>query len=61
MSAYTTADAALSVDLTTQVRLRLRVRNLTNRTYAVWADPFYPDQVMLGAPRSADVALNMRF
>ena len=61
LSAYTVADAALSVDLTSETRLTLRVRNLTNKTYALWSDPFYPDQVLLGAPRSFELALNAKF
>jgi iron complex outermembrane recepter protein len=58
---YTVADAALSVDLAAETKLVLRVRNLTNKTYAVWSDPFYPDQILLGAPRSVELALNAKF
>ena len=61
LSAYTVADAALSVDLATETRLTLRVRNLANKTYAAWSDPFYPDQILLGAPRSVELALNAKF
>jgi iron complex outermembrane receptor protein len=32
------------------------VRNLTNKQYAVWGDPFYPDQILLGAPRTYELA-----
>lgn len=41
--------------------LRLRVRNLFDRDYAVWGDPFYPSEVLLGEPRSIEVALSGRF
>lgn len=57
LSAYTVWDAALAVDVAPGVQLTLRGRNLSNRVYAAWSDPFYPDQVLLGAPRSYELAL----
>jgi len=42
-------------------RLTVRVRNLFDKDYAVWGDPFYPTQVLLGEPRSVEVALSGRF
>ena len=24
--------------------------NITDKRYAIWGDPFYPDQILLGAP-----------
>ncbi|RYF56009.1 MAG: TonB-dependent receptor, partial [Comamonadaceae bacterium] len=57
LSAYTAFDAALSVDVARGVQLTLRGRNLGNRVYAAWSDPFYPDQILLGAPRSYELAL----
>ena len=57
LNGYTVYDAALSVDVARDVQLTLRGRNLGNRTYAAWADPFYPDQILLGAPRSYELAL----
>ena len=38
-----------------------RVRNLANRRYAIWSDPFYPDQVLLGAPRSYELSAWVKF
>jgi iron complex outermembrane recepter protein len=35
-----------------QKRLSFRVRNLTDRCYALWGDSGYPDQIILGAPGS---------
>jgi len=61
LAAYTVADASVSVQLQPRTQLSLRVRNLADRSYAVWSDPFYPDQVLLGAPRSAELALSLRF
>jgi hypothetical protein len=27
-----------------------------HREYALWGDPFYPDQILLGAPRTYELA-----
>lgn len=63
MNAYTVADAYVFVDIpkyffpaVDQTRVTFRVRNLFNREYAVWGDPFYPDQILLGAPRTYELA-----
>jgi iron complex outermembrane receptor protein len=68
MNGYTVMDAYAFVDLpksvfasVEQTRLAFRVRNLTNRTYAVWADPGYTEQVLLGAPRSYEVSAAFKF
>ena len=44
-----------------RTRVGFRVRNVTNERYAVWGDPFYPDQILLGAPRSYEVSAALRF
>ncbi len=61
LAAYTVVDAAVAVDLQPRTQLSLRMRNLTDRTYAAWSDPFYPDQILLGAPRSMELSLRHRF
>jgi len=69
MDAYTVADAYLFVDIekslmlpnVDKARLAFRVRNLTNKAYAAFSDPGYPDQVYIGAPRSYEVALSFKF
>ena len=61
MLAYTVADAYAFVDLRKKTRLTVRVRNLTDKKYAVWGDPFYPDQILLGAPRSSEVSASIKF
>jgi iron complex outermembrane recepter protein len=61
LAAYTVADAAVSMDVRPNARLNLRVRNLADRTYAVWSDPFYPDQILLGAPRSVELSVGLKF
>ena len=43
------------------VRLTARVRNLTNVIYAQWADPGLPDQVLLGAPRTYEIAASAKW
>ncbi len=60
MLAYTVADAYASVELR-RTRLGFRVRNLTNEKYAIWGDPFYPDQILLGMPRSYEVSAALKF
>ena len=60
MKAYTVADAYAAVNVR-NARFTFRVRNLTDERYAVWGDPFYPDQILLGAPRSYEVSAALRF
>jgi iron complex outermembrane receptor protein len=71
MLAYTIVDAYTFVDLdrsllpaawnVDKTRITFRVRNLTDTKYAAWADPFYPDQILLGAPRSFEVSAAFKF
>ena len=68
MNAYTVGDAYVFVDIpksvfqaVDQTRLSFRVRNLTNKLYAAWGDPGYPDQIILGAPRSYEVAASFKW
>ena len=63
LDAYSVADAYVFVDIpksvfqaVDQTRLTFRVRNLTDKRYAIWGDPFYPDQILLGAPRTYEVS-----
>ena len=58
--AYTIGDAYAYVDVT-NLRLTLRVRNVTDKKYAIWGDPFYPDQILLGAPRSYELSAVLKF
>jgi iron complex outermembrane receptor protein len=60
MLAYTVADAFVFVDIQ-KTRVAFRVRNLTDEKYVVWGDPFYPEQVLLGAPRSYEVSASFKF
>jgi iron complex outermembrane receptor protein len=70
LNAYTTADAFAYVDIprtmvpwpaVDQTRLTFRVRNLTDKRYAIWGDPFYPDQILLGAPRTYEVSASFKW
>jgi iron complex outermembrane receptor protein len=68
MDAYTVADAYAFVGIpknffpaVEQTRLSFRVRNLTDRRYAAWGDPGYTDQIILGAPRSYEVAASFKW
>ena len=68
MDRYTTVDAYAFVDIPKSVfnsidriRLSFRVKNLTNKLYASWGDPGYADQVILGAPRSYEVAASFKW
>ncbi|MBR0817088.1 TonB-dependent receptor [Bradyrhizobium liaoningense] len=68
MNAYTIFDAYAFVDIpkayfpgVDQTRISFRVKNLTNKLYAAWGDPGYPDQIILGAPRSYEVAASFKW
>ncbi|WP_194476639.1 TonB-dependent siderophore receptor [Bradyrhizobium sp. CCBAU 53338] len=63
MNAYTIGDLYAFVDIPKAVfnavdlaRLTFRVRNFTDKRYAIWGDPFYPDQILLGAPRTYEIS-----
>ncbi|MDA9442693.1 ligand-gated channel protein [Bradyrhizobium sp. CCBAU 51745] len=63
MNAYIVGDVYAFVDIpktvfnaVDQARLTFRVRNFTDKRYAIWGDPFYPDQILLGAPRTYEIA-----
>lgn len=68
MNAYMLFDVYAFVDVPKSVfngvnetRITFRVKNLTNKLYAQWGDPGYTDQVILGAPRSYEVAASFKW
>ena len=68
MNQYTLYDAYAFVDVPKSVfngvsstRISFRVKNLTDKRYAQWGDPGYTDQVILGAPRSYEVAASFKW
>ena len=67
---YTTEDVYAYVDIPGRdvawpeiktFRITCRVRNLTNVVYAQWSDTTYPDQVLLGAPRTYEIAASAKW
>ena len=60
MRGFTTADAYANWRLP-RGDLTLRVRNLGDRLYASWSGANANRQVMLGAPRSADLTYHVKF
>lgn len=60
LHSYMTMDAWVSVPYK-QFWLTLRGRNLFDETYAVWGSNFYPNQVMIGAPRTVEFSVMARF
>ncbi|MEH2548618.1 hypothetical protein V1283_005263 [Bradyrhizobium sp. AZCC 2262] len=38
-----------------------RAKSLTNKLYAAWGDPGYTDRIILGAPRSYQVAASFKW
>jgi len=68
MDGYTIADAYAFIDIPKTVfmsvdnaRVTFRVRNLADKQYAIWADPGYPDQVILGAARTYEFGAAFKF
>jgi iron complex outermembrane recepter protein len=70
LNAYTTADAYAFLDIPGRdvampelenLRISMRVRNLTNAVYAAWSDTTYPDQILLGAPRTYEIGASARW
>jgi iron complex outermembrane receptor protein len=70
LNAYTTADVYAFLDIPGRdvampelenVRISMRVRNLTDAVYAAWSDTTYPDQILLGAPRTYEVGASARW
>ena len=67
--AYTTVDAFAFIDIPKSptfptfdnTRVTFRVRNLTDKRYATWSDPSYPDQIFLGAPRTYEIETSFKF
>ncbi len=60
MNAYTTADAYATWDVKPG-SLTLRVRNLTDKLYASWSGANANNQVMMGSPRSVEIAYRTAF
>ena len=60
LHAYMTADAWISVPYK-QFVVTLRGSNLFDKTYGIFGSNFYPDQVLIGAPRTFELSVMARF
>ena len=60
LHAYMTADAWISVPYK-QFVVTLRGSNLFDKTYGIFGSNFYPDQVLIGAPRTFELSVMGRF
>jgi iron complex outermembrane receptor protein len=58
---YTLVNFYASYHLTAHALLTARVNNAFDKTYADWADIYYPTQVTLGAPRYFELSLVMKY
>jgi iron complex outermembrane recepter protein len=58
---YSTIDIYATYHFTERLSLTGRGRNLFDKTYAQWADIYYPTEVVLGAPRSGEIAFTFKF
>jgi iron complex outermembrane receptor protein len=70
LNAYATADVYAFLDIPGRdlampelenLRISMGVRNLTDAVYAAWSDTTYPDQILLGAPRTYEVGASARW
>jgi iron complex outermembrane receptor protein len=57
---YTLVDAFAAYTFDNS-RVMIRVRNLTDEEYSPWADVFYPNQIVLGSPRTYEVSVYTTF
>jgi iron complex outermembrane receptor protein len=57
---YMTADAWVSVPYK-QFLITLRGRNIFDKTYAAFGSTFYPDQAIIGVPRTVELSVTARF
>jgi iron complex outermembrane receptor protein len=61
LNTYTLVDVYGSYELRPGMLLIGRVRNLFDQPFVLWADIFYPSEVLLGAPRTFELSLVARF
>ncbi|MBB6254588.1 TonB-dependent siderophore receptor [Nitrospirillum iridis] len=61
LDSYYLVDLYASYRLSAGLMLTGRINNLFDKAYAQWADIYYPSEVMLGAPRSAEVGIVAKF
>lgn len=60
LEAYTLTSAFVAY-AKDRLRIALTVRNAMDEDYAPWSDATYPDQILLGAPRSYELSFQAKF
>jgi iron complex outermembrane receptor protein len=60
LSGYTLVDV-LAAYQAGGTRIMLRVRNLFDTEYSPWADVYYPNQIVLGSPRTFEISVYTTF
>jgi iron complex outermembrane receptor protein len=58
---YATGILYATYALSSKLSLTGRINNVWDKTFVQWADIYYPNQVMLGEPRRAEVSILARF
>lgn len=58
---YALVDLYASYQVKPGILVTGRVKNLLDKTYAQWADIYYPDEVMLGEPRYFELSVYAKF
>jgi hypothetical protein len=59
--AATFAGSSASADWSSNYAWCLMTLNLTDAVYAAWSDTTYPDQILLGAPRTYEIGASARW
>lgn len=60
LAGYTLLNTFAAYNLS-KVRFAFHMRNLTNSNYVPWSDIYYPNQYILGAPRTFELSFMIRF
>ena len=60
LSSYTLVDVLAAYQAGSS-RIMLRVRNLFDTEYSPWADVYYPNQIVLGSPRTYEISVYTTF
>lgn len=61
MSGYLLVDVNATYHLTQNIDAMFQINNLFDKAYAQWAEITYPNEIILGAPRSFNFTLSAKF
>ena len=62
MSGYLLVDVNATLNhLTQNIDAKFQINNLFDKAYAQWAEITYPNEIILGAPRSFNFTLSAKF